>query len=185
MEGAFTDASEKMVCVEADWGDRVSSLIIKKQPQGAAQGYWQSVTSTESIEQTIHIGLSTGNTDRSEGEEASRLNEAVDFGLVFINSLTQMFNLNDNRKAVSRDVTTTYGYDYSQATKVTCTVPEGESGAGIWQWVVSTEDGMTKSFSQHTVCRTGALFNVEPACPYFACANAKCSACIDGWDDES
>ena len=59
-------------------------------------------------------------------------------------------------------MTTTYGYDYSLTSTTTCTVPEGsEGGAGLWQWVVATEDGQTQSFTQHTVCRTGENYNQD------------------------
>ena len=83
---------------------------------------------------------------------------------------------------IKRDVSTTYGYDIGYTTTTSCTVPVGTSGgAGLWQWVVSTEDGATMSFSHHTVCRTGELFNKEPECPYYACANADCSQCTENW----
>ena len=83
---------------------------------------------------------------------------------------------------MQRDVTTTYGYDVGYTTTTSCTVPaDSDGGAGLWQWVVATEDGATMSFSHHTVCRTGSLYNVEPSCPYFACANADCSECIADW----
>merc|ERR1712184_178439 len=48
--------------------------------------------------------------------------------------------------------------DYSTAMTTSCTVPAGSTGgAGLWQWVVSTEDGNTHAFTRHTVCRTCAL----------------------------
>ena len=111
------------------------------------------------------------------------MNAALDLGLTFLSIFFPPLSLIPRqRNVVQRDVTTTYGYDYSLTSTTTCTVPEGsEGGAGLWQWVVATEDGKTQSFTQHTVCRTGANYNQEPACPYFACANADCSVCIDDW----
>ena len=50
-----------MRCVPAEFGDGVSSLIVKRQPQGAAIAQWQSVTSTESQEVTYHTGLTYEN----------------------------------------------------------------------------------------------------------------------------
>ena len=86
------------------------------------------------------------------------------------------------KNVVQRDVTTTYGYEYGYTTTTSCTVPENsEYGAGLWQWVIATEDGATMSFTHHTVCRTGELFNREPECPYYACANADCSKCVENW----
>jgi len=52
-----------MVCVKAKFGDGVSSIEIRRQEQGAAQAYWQSVTATESLEQTYHIGLTYSKVD--------------------------------------------------------------------------------------------------------------------------
>lgn len=47
-----------MRCVNFEGEDNiVSSLIVKRQPQGAAVGQWQSITSTESQEMTYHTGL--------------------------------------------------------------------------------------------------------------------------------
>lgn len=40
VEGSYKNGSEEMVCVPADFGDRISSLIIKRQSQGKAQAYW-------------------------------------------------------------------------------------------------------------------------------------------------
>ena len=172
-----------MVCVKAKFGDGVSSIEIRRQEQGAAQAYWQSVTATESLEQTYHIGLTYSKVDNQQWEEADRMNAALDLGITFLSIFFPPLSLIPRqRNVVQRDVTTTYGYDYSQASTTTCTVPDGSAGgAGLWQWVVATEDSQTMSYTQHTVCRTGELWNVEPSCPYFACANADCSECLDGW----
>ena len=40
VEGAYKDDSEEMVCVSSRWGDSLSSLIVKRQPQGIANAYW-------------------------------------------------------------------------------------------------------------------------------------------------
>ena len=58
VEGAYKDDSEEMVCVAATGGDSLSSLIVKRQPQGVATAYWQSITTTESSEISYHVGLS-------------------------------------------------------------------------------------------------------------------------------
>ena len=173
-----------MRCVPAEFGDGVSSLIVKRQPQGAAIAQWQSITSTESQEMTYHTGLTYENQSNHSWEEADRMNAALDLGLTFMSVFFPPLALIPRaRNIVQRDVTSTYAYDYSVATTTSCTVPaDSTGGAGLWQWVVSTEDGKTHSFSQHTVCRTGELFNVEPACPYYACANADCSQCKPDWN---
>ena len=111
------------------------------------------------------------------------MSEALDLGLTFLSIFIEPLSLIPRqRNVVKRDVTTTYGYDLGYQTTTSCTVPAGsDGGAGLWQWVVSTEDGATMSFTHHTVCRTGELYNKEPECPYYACKNADCSECIPNW----
>ena len=111
------------------------------------------------------------------------MNEALDWGLTFLSIFIPPLALIPRQTSVvHRDVATTYGYDHGYTATTSCTVPDGSpGGAGLWQWIVSTGDGKTTSFTQHTVCRTGDLYNVEPACPYYACANADCSECIADW----
>ena len=183
VEGSYKNAGEEMTCYNSEFGDKVSSLIVKRQPQGAAKAHWQSITSTESQDVTYHIGMTYENQSNAQWEEADRMNAALDLGLTFLSIFIPPLSLIPRQKnIVQRDVTTTYAYDYALSTETSCTVPEGSTGgAGLWQWVVSTEDGQTHSFSRHTVCRTGELFNVEPSCPYYACANADCSACVPDW----
>lgn len=62
---------------------------------------------------------------------------------------------------------------------------EDKNGAGIWQWVIATEDNEILSFTSHIVCRTGDLHNQEPLCPYYACLNADCSQCNENWEQEA
>ena len=115
------------------------------------------------------------------------MDAALDLGVTFIsNASPDEILTNDLRKIVQRDVMTMYGYNPGSTSKTSCSVPwdtEGNPscGAGLWQWVVSTEDGETMFFTNHTVCRTGELYNEEPACPYFACANGDCSICKENW----
>lgn len=67
-------------------------------------------------------------------------------------------------------------------TATSCTA-EGNEGAGLWQWVVATEDYAYQALSDHTVCRTGELYNVSPACPWFACIGGDCAECrpVEEW----
>ena len=79
------------------------------------------------------------------------------------------------------DILTVLNVDMATEYTVKCEAEEGE-GAGIYQWVVSTQDGYDFAFSQHTVCRTGDLWNKPPVCPWMYCVNADCSVCEDDWD---
>ena len=47
VEGAYTsDRSEELKCFGARHPNTVSSLIVRRQEEGAAVGFWQAVTST-------------------------------------------------------------------------------------------------------------------------------------------
>ena len=73
-----------MRCIPAEFGDGVSSLIVKRQPQGAAIARWQSITSSESQPMTYHTGLTYENQSNASWEEAERMNAALDLGLTFL-----------------------------------------------------------------------------------------------------
>ena len=106
-------------------------------------------------------------------------------GLYFISAIFGGKPIAPNKHSlVKKDVETTYGLETGIENTTACTTNDKE-GAGLWQWVVSTEDCMTHSFSWHTVCRTGALAFEEPECPFFACLNADCSSCAEDWEDTS
>ena len=58
-----------------------------------------------------------------------------------------------------------------------CKPPAGQRRAGLWQWVISTQDYTVAAFTPHTVCRTGDLAFRAPECPFWSCANFDCSEC--------
>ena len=61
--------------------------------------------------------------------------------------------------------------------RTTCTPKDGETRAGLWQWVISSEDYSVSAYTPHTVCRTGDLAFVEPSCSYWDCDDSQCSRC--------
>lgn len=63
-----------------------------------------------------------------------------------------------HRHTLTRDVQSTYGVEYGLSNTTNCTTNDKE-GAGIYQWIVSTEDMMQQAFTWHTVCRTGDNWN--------------------------
>ena len=71
--------------------------------------------------------------------------------------------------AASEGTTTTH--------KTTCTPKDGEDRAGLWQWVISSEDYSASAFTPHTICRTGDKAFTEPSCSFWDCANGDCSEC--------
>ena len=86
-------------------------------------------------------------------------------------------------KVLTRDVQSIYEDDFGKENYTTCTAL-GKEGAGLFQWVVSSDDFTKQAFTWHTVCRTGPLWNTPPDCPYIACANAECTVCHKDWAAE-
>ena len=80
--------------------------------------------------------------------------------------------------SVSEEIASTASVGTTTTHKTTCTPKDGESRAGLWQWVITTEDYSTAAFTAHTVCRTGDLAFKSPNCAYWDCDNADCSKCI-------
>lgn len=75
-------------------------------------------------------------------------------------------------------------YDYSIDVNVDCG-PVGKystEGYGLYQYVAERSDGSGTSYLVATICRSGALFNTYPTCPYDACIGGgagDCSQCYD------
>ena len=113
-----------MVCQHLSVNDVTSSFIVKRQPQGMANAYWQSVTTTESQEISYHVGLSYEDSSKTQWEEVERMNDALSLGLQFLSFFIPALRLNHKQEdIIKRDVTTTYGYDRSYTTTTSCTVP--------------------------------------------------------------
>ena len=50
-------------------------------------------------------------------------------------------------------------------------------GAGLWMWVITTEDLSVTAFTPHSVCRYGDMAYKSPTCAFWDCLNADCSSC--------
>ena len=74
------------------------------------------------------------------------------------------------------------GYTEAVTRTASCT---GTQGVGLWQWITTSNDGLSQAFSLMTVCRYGeGYWNTEPKCPYNACKDEMCETCYDGWKEE-
>jgi len=78
---------------------------------------------------------------------------------------------------VSHEISSTATHGTTSVHETTCTPKDGETRAGVWQWVITSEDLSVSAFTPHTVCRTGDLANVSPECGFLDCDNADCSKC--------
>ena len=84
VEGKWLNADEEMECVNAPL--QVSSLVVKRQPQGIANAYWQSVTTSESQDVTFNVGVTYKEENKDSFEESDRLNAALDLGLTYLSA---------------------------------------------------------------------------------------------------
>ena len=82
---------------------------------------------------------------------------------------------------ISRDVQASYSYDYSQDVTVECNAEKAADGVGLWQWITTTTDGSSKTYTTHSVCRYGSNYNKSPECPWNACLDGQCTTCDPAW----
>ena len=77
-------------------------------------------------------------------------------------------------KLVAEDITEALSNDGLQKVSFECEEAEvGEELVSIWQWVTTSNDGLTTVYTDHIICRYGEEnFNTEPACPLPACTDS-------------
>ena len=183
--GSFENAeAQRMRCVNfVSSNDNISSLRVQRSHDHQASGYWESITSTNPSEFTYRTGATSTTQTYDHDEIVITLNMAMALGFDYlVENASYNFSANYKQTAV-RDVTSTFTEDYSLEQFTTCGDENSDPdfGHGMYQWVVKTDSGNIKSYSGHTVCRTGANWNQPPACPWFACVNAECTVCHDDW----
>ena len=83
----------------------------------------------------------------------------------------------ETEQEVAKEIASSAESNQSMVYEIECNPPEGETRAGLWQWVMSTSDYQVAAFTPHTVCRTGDLAFMSPQCPFQLCDNFDCSVC--------
>lgn len=159
------------------WNDVVSSLrVYKNTAGGKAKGYWTSITGGSDLTFTTHIGFHSSHTESTETVNQYNLSYEMKVGIEFASeTISESYSYQ-----ITQDVEDTYSVDYDVTVTFTCerdpNDPDG--GVGLWQWVVESDDGTNKTWTQHYSCRTGSgYFNVAPACPWNACVEQDCKQC--------
>ena len=177
----------------------VKSIRMEKEKMGKASGFWKGITSTEAQEFTYSVGITSTDSNSTTESSAQKLNSSMEsgwnasvtaeakagvpgFGEVGVSGTVGKTGNSKMEKArenlVSQEISSTASVGTTTTHFTTCTPKEGESRAGLWQWVITTEDYSTTAFTSHTVCRTGDLAFKSPICAYWDCANADCSKCL-------
>ena len=176
----------------------MKSIRLEKESVGKASGFWKGITSTEAQEFTYSVGITSTDSNTTTESSVDKLNKALEsgwnasvtaeakadfvFGSAGVSATAGAEGSSKKEKAlensVSEEITNTASVGTTTEYKTTCTPKDGEAGAGLWQWVISTEDYSTTAFTAHTICRTGDLAFRSPECSYWDCDNADCSKCI-------
>ena len=170
-----------------------------KNKTGKASGFWKGITSTEAQEFTYSVGITSTDSNSTTAQSAEKLTNSLasgwnasvtaeakagvpGFGSVGVSGTVGATGSSASQKAlensVSAEIASTASVGTTTTHKTTCTPKDGESRAGLWQWVISTEDYSTAAFTAHTICRTGDLAFRSPDCSFWDCANADCSKCL-------
>ena len=172
--------------IQPDIDDKLSSIIVKKQPQGVATAYWQRIQftrlyspqwSSHDEHQFVYMqwGFSYDDHKTDPQQEAERLFDAIDLGLVFFDENSANRVSDSGSETVKRDIIDQFAernYQKQSSWYKYCEFPQGSTTQGyvsLWQFVMKTEDEKTFYSSKTAVCRTGELINKAPECPYFAC----------------
>ena len=154
--------------IPAELNDKTSSMYVYKTDKlGVANGYWRSITASESFEYTIHVGFETDKTESTHTEEQFNLSYEMQWGMNFkVLSSSEKISASYVQD-IAKDTETAYSADISVDVTHHCTAKSSEEGVGLWQWVSESADGKTRTFLDHTVCRYGdGKWNTSPACPY-------------------
>jgi len=160
-------------------------------------GYWKGITTSEKQTFAFKVGLTSSKSAASRTENATAMNSAVETGWdksvsggatagLFGSGVNVQGSSADNGKksegasvqaSLAREINNLAGESSEMSHETTCTPGDGESGAGLWQWVLATSDYSTSAFTSHTLCRTGELARTPPSCSFDECDDAQCTVC--------
>lgn len=181
----FTDGHLSMSCINLDgYNNEVTSLIVHRtQSMGAAQGMWQSITGSSSIEYQLQEGFTSTHTEYTSVQNQFTLSYEMSESINFVAGSEESKIGTSYSLAIQNDVEDTYQYETLQTIGFTCDdIEDPSEGVGLWQWVVKTSDGKTKTLTKHWVCRYGpGYYNKAPECPWNACIDGNCYECESGW----
>ena len=83
----WADNDQAMSCInltDYGWDDMVSSVAVYRTNFGAyAQGRWQSFTSTEAIDFTFHVGLSSTDSEATQESMSFSMSQDMSMGIEF------------------------------------------------------------------------------------------------------
>ena len=141
-----------------------------------------AITATENIDFTYQVGMSSSQSVSIVERDYYMMQLEVEAGVEFGAYSSSVKLAAGYESELTTDTTHAMSKDYSTEWSISCSGNVGvDGGVGLWQYVVTTSNGGLSTFTNHTVCRYGDLYNVAPACPWNVCANGDCSACNGNW----
>jgi len=189
----WATGEEEMQCINLwqlgdgylDWDDRIRSFAVYRTDYGrTATGQWHAITTTEGISYKYNIGIVNTNTEETEETSSYKMSLDLKTGLKFKFLSGEAGIERTYYDEIETDATLSMTEDHTVDWFISCTGEPGPTGGvGLWQFLVVAGDGTIATYTNHTVCRYGELYNVAPECPWNACDNGDCSACKDDWDE--
>lgn len=146
-------------------------------------GRWEAIAiSTETINYEKTVGLTAADKDTASRTDINVMSASMTLGLEFEGVGSASYGIESSYETqIRNDVEHSYSQTETDKITTTCTVGAGESGAGLWQWVVSTGDSSVTHRHLMSICKTGEGFNVTPKCPIHACVDGTCERCMANW----
>jgi len=196
----FELACQPLTSMKGTAATEYGSMRIRSKKTGRMTGYWKGITTSEAQIYTFSVGIKSTDAQTSASDSASTMNSALESGwdasvsagakVGFMGSGASVkveggmhgseSSSSSIHASLSKEISATAGVDKTTTHQTSCTPKQGESGSGLWQWVLSTSDYSTAAFTSHTVCRTGKLARTPPSCSFDDCdygTDDQCTSC--------
>ena len=167
----------------------IKSLKFQKAKIARARGYWKGITASEGIKYTIHVGITSTDSKTDKKQQTDALQKSVqngwhaggsvsggaNFGFASVSATVEggadgsTTNDTSSENQAAQEIANVSGMDQQKSYETTCMPADGVAGAGIWQWVIATEDHSVTAFTDHTVCKTGDDAIHPPKCSWWDC----------------
>lgn len=187
--GMFLDATLSMPCVslEGKFNDRTTSLwVYRNTSLGAANGYWTSITGSSDLTFEVSEGFTSTHREYTSTVNKYQLSYEMSEHIGFSFAGEESKISTSYSTEIKHDTEDMYSHEFTDKLSFSCErdPQDPDGGVGLWQWVVESSDGKSKTYTNHYVCRTGAgRYNKSPACPWNACTDGHCYYCESGWQD--
>ena len=162
--GMATGAWERLISSNIGVPETTVQLITSRS-EGSTQSTTNTVSNSISASAGLEFSPPTGLKDEDGEDIESGITASAEVGFTH-DDTTEALNEAKKELSQTEDMTTT----------VKC--PDiGNNGASVYQWVVTSADGMETLKTLQTICRDDADHRLKPVCLPMKCANKACSEC--------